>query len=333
MRASRVSLCYYPTTVILVDDQKNFLDSVSMGLKESIPHKCYTDPHAVIEFFKNYKPDHFINHCVTFDEDSAQVNLLVRQVSLQDIHSEIYNSDRFKQISLLVADYFMPGRNGLECCDAISDKFIQKLLLTGDAQDDLAIEAFNKKRINQFIRKGTSNLTQVLNDRIEELQLNYFLQLSDYLRGTMSNNDDEYVLGILDDPIFARFFYDLCEENQIVEYYILDNQGSFLLLDDKAQAYWLLVKDEVEMQSLSEFAKMEEALPSLISALETRSHLPYFHTDEDLQTPAKWEAYLHPATLLEGKQKYYYSFLTDVSFKGVESKHIVSLQQYLKTTA
>ncbi len=330
MKGTRVSLCYYPTTVILVDDQENFLNELQASLNDNIPCEYYSEPQKLVNFFKEYQPDHFTNTCVTFDEDSAQHNLIVRQVSLNDIHKEIYNSDRFKQISLLVADYAMPGYNGLECCDAIKDKFIQKILLTGEAQNDLAVEAFNERRINKFIQKSTPNLMQTLNAAIQELQLNYFLGLSDSLRGNFKDGL-EHLLTVLDDPAFVKFFYDLCSSKQIIEYYILDNQGSFLLFDDKANPFWLLLKDETEMNNLFLHAETEEAPAVVQDGLRKRSHIPYFHTKADLQTPpSQWNKYFYPAQQLVGQQHYYYSLLTDAPFNDLNFKEIKTVHQFLK---
>ncbi|MFT3742272.1 MAG: hypothetical protein QM752_06360 [Gammaproteobacteria bacterium] len=331
MKGSRVSLCYYPTTIILVDDQENYLDGLKMGLDDKLLCQYYTDPTKLVNFLKNYKPDPFINRCVTFDEDSAQANLIVSQVSLRDIYSEIYNQNRFKQISLLVADYAMPGYNGLECCDAVRDKFIKKLLLTGEAQNDLAVKAFNERRIHQFIQKSTPNLMPVLNKAIEDLLLSYFLELSDYLRGAIEANINQPMLTLLDDPVFAEFFYSICEDKNIVEFYLLDNQGSFLLLNDKAEPTWLLMKDEIEMSSLTDFSEVEEAPEEIQMALRTRQKFPYFHTEEDTKTPpAEWEKYMHPATsLLGGQQTYYYCLLSGNLF-GIDLNSITSLKEYLK---
>jgi CheY-like chemotaxis protein len=334
MKGARVSLCYYPTTIILVDDQENFLNELKAGLNDQIPCLYHSDPKKLIDFFKTYRAEHFTDYCVLHDEDSALENLIVRQISLPKIRNEIYNQDRFKQISLFVADFAMPGHNGLECCDAIRDKFIQKLLLTGEAQNDLAVKAFNERRINKFIQKSAPNLIQAVNEAVDELTLNYFLQLSDSLRGNMASDLGE-MLTILDDPVFVNFFYQVCESNKIAEYYILDNQGSFLLLDEKGEAFWLLMKDETEMENLFQHAKIEEASSVVQQVLHDRSHLPFFYTEADMQTPpSQWGDHLYPAERLVGQhQTYYYSLLTDAPFSDIDAKAIKTVQQFLRESS
>ena len=223
MRANQVGLCYYPTTAVLVDDQLPFLNKLQLGLHENRPYKFYSNSNELIAYFAQYQSEHFIKNCVSFDEDGASRDMLVHQVSLRNIRNVIYNPRRYEQISVLIADYAMPGANGLECCAAVKDKYIKKALLTGEAENDLGIKAFNERRIDKFIQKSIPNLFEVLNTAISELQLKYFLDLSDSLRGAIDNHD--LLLAVLDDPVFTQFFYDICESKQIAEYYILDRSG------------------------------------------------------------------------------------------------------------
>src|SRR5205085_4317733 len=95
-----------------------------------------------------------------------------------------------------------------------------------------------------------------------------------------------------------------------VEYYLLDEQGSYLLLDKNKKMKWFIVKKETEMQNLINFAAFEEAPEPILNALQNREKLPYFHTEIELaKPPYEWERYLYPATKLYGKEVYYYSLI------------------------
>lgn len=61
--------------------------------------------------------------------------------------------------------------------------------------------------------------------------------------------------------------------------------------------------------------------------------VPYFHTEQDLQTPpAGWSKYMHPATELKGEvQTYYYSFVADTNLYKLDKNKIISYQDYLET--
>lgn len=324
MQPNQLPMCYYPTTVICVDDQKSFLSELKNSLDQNYLTRFYSNPHQVIRYFSEYQANPFIHQCMIADEDAQQQNYLSHHIDLRTIHQQIYNPTRFEQVSVLVADYAMPPMNGLECYSAIDDPYLKKLLLTGQAQHDLAVKAFNDKRIDHFIQKSQPNLMRTVNDIIHRLQLNYFIDLVDKsVMGQMPAS--------LHDPAFIQLFSRLCQENGIVEYYLLDNQGSFLLLDRDANPFWLLVNSDAEMASLTAHAQGEEVSTRIVDALEKRQCVLYLHGGEDFSVSAdNWGDYLYPATMLEGNTKYYYAFFSGSANIGIERQKVVSLRTYLK---
>lgn len=110
-------------------------------------------------------------------------------------------------------------------------------------------------------------------DNIQELQENYFITLTDISLSKINKNN---VLSIIEDLVFIELFNKLCKKHQIVEYYLLDEQGSYLLLDKNKKMKWLIVKKESELQSLINFAAFEEAPEPILNALQNREKLSYF---------------------------------------------------------
>jgi hypothetical protein len=81
------------------------------------------------------------------------------------------------------------------------------------------------------------------------------------------------------------------------------------------------------MHALAEFAKIEQTDEKLVKVLTECSQTPYFHTDEELQTPPeKWHKFMHPAQKLEGKETYYYAVITDP--KAYEIGDVLSFRKY-----
>ena len=58
------------------------------------------------------------------------------------------------------------------------------------------------------------------------------------------------------------------------------------MLDNKGHPFWLLLKDETEMENLFLHAEIEEAPFSVQEALRNRNYLPYFHTENRSSNPA-----------------------------------------------
>ncbi|HEX4045960.1 MAG TPA: hypothetical protein VHZ76_09890 [Gammaproteobacteria bacterium] len=325
MQWLKISLCYYPTTIIVVDDEQKFLDELKLGLDDRFACKFYDKPEKVIEYFNNdYQFISFINSCLLSDND--QLDHGSQDLDLRLIRNEVYRKNRFSQPSVFMTDYVMPGKNGLVCCQLTPFPLI-KILLTGQADNNVAVEAFNKGIIDKFIQKS-AGFIEVVNTVIRELQIKYFINLSDKLYDMLPNSTKK----CLTDPVFVDFFYALCEEKKIVEYYLTDESGSFLMLDITGKPSWLAIANDEQMESYYEIAHGHKDVPPLVmSGLKTKQMVPYFYTDDDLDTSAaEWERYLHPAKQLVGKEIYYYAYIDDPDAYEIDRQNIFSYQQFLQ---
>lgn len=96
--------CYYPTTTIAIDDDADFLEMLTkhLGITDCIPH---LSPKKAIASLNNdkafqriqariFKPTTTPGDISSFPEDYA---VLVRS---RGIHEEIYNIDRFHDVSV-----------------------------------------------------------------------------------------------------------------------------------------------------------------------------------------------------------------------------------------
>ncbi len=76
-------------------------------------------------------------------------------INIEAIRNELFNANRFDEVITLVLDYAMPGMTGLEVFKKLNKLSVRKILLTGEAGLDLALEAFNEGIIYKFILKNT----------------------------------------------------------------------------------------------------------------------------------------------------------------------------------
>ncbi|MFA6038476.1 MAG: response regulator [Legionellales bacterium] len=232
---------YYPTTIMIVDDEKTYVDSLKLRFKKYFPCKGYTDPKEALNFISN---DYHFNSVSNSNRWllRSKENLMDVKVDLPAIKQEVYNPDRFEQISIIVVDQVMPGLKGLELCRLLGQTDIQKILLTGKVGDAEANDAFNEHLINKFIEKNSPFLIETLTLSIKEKMLAYFENLS---RLTMPHIWQNYRLHFFNNLEFIEFFYNFIKENNIVEYYLCE-QDRFLFLDADGNPSWFLVKNEKE---------------------------------------------------------------------------------------
>jgi len=333
VKSFKLSICSHPTRVGLVDDDEPQLEKFVLHLTGHWKLACfsYSDPHKALHFLMtDYRADPFINRCLRNKEDN-EVEHLVVDFDIRAIHQEIYNPDRFNEMTVLVVDYAMPGINGVDICRLLrkNNPFLKIIMLTGEAGKDLAIQTFNEGLIDKFIMKSTPNLLTVLAQSINELQKAYFLKLSEIVLSKIAGSSD-YKLTCLEDAVFVEFFTKLCDEQHIVEYYLMDNQGSFLLMDAQGKVSWLAVANEELMLTYANLAEEDAAPESVIKSLKTKQMMPYFYSEEDFNVrPAQWQQYLHAAHKLQGKETYYYAHITNPDAYKIERAKIKSYRQFL----
>ncbi len=326
MEIRAIPICYHPTRVILIEDDQNYIDSLLLKLAISTAsYQSFTDPIKAVNFLKkDYRPDPLIHRHL---KEDVLHDRHILDINVRSIYNEIYNAKRFAEIAVLVIDCAMPGMNGLEVCDQLKDSPFKRILLTSETQPQIPIQGFNDGHIHQYVRKDSDNFSATINAAIERAQWQYFLEQSAIIRNGLP---DQTPLKILSDINFIQLFNTLRATTQNSEFYLLDKQGSFLLLDKAGKPSWLLVKSEQEMKKLYEYAKDEEAPVEVVKALEERTALPYFHTNNDIKTPpSRWQPYLHLSQLLEGEQRYYYAFITDENAFNLQCSEILSYEAYL----
>ncbi len=299
-------LCYHPTTTVLVDDNQDFLEAISIELEPAVCCQTYTDPGKALHFFQHdYKLEPFTQRCFINSSEERLDHLFV-DIDLRQIHKEKDDPGRFAEVAVVIVDYTMPRMNGLSLASEIKALLpnIKLILLTGDADHDIAVQAFNDGLIDKFIKKSTPDLSLVLVEAIKTLEHKYFLGLSQSILNKLRGNSEK--LARLHEPEVVEFFAELCQQRNTVEYYLVDSSGSFLLINKQGEPTWLVLLTTEELEELYQFAHIEKAPAAVLHALQQKTKLPFFYTEQDLTTPPlMWEKYLHTAQRLKNSNYYY----------------------------
>lgn len=328
MRNLKVSLCYYPTTIILVDDDEVYLSQLYNYLKNILPCLPFSDPFKALEYSNSQSQETFIQRCMEQPQDNDEDSKYFSSgVNVRAIQNEIKHHNRFKDVKIFVADYEMPSMSGIEFCSRIQDPNSEKLLLTGVADSDVVIEAFKKRKINNYLKKGVSNLIPVLLNEIISLQKQYFLDLSNILM----NQAESKILASLEDQYVADLFNKLSQDNNIVEHYLMNNEGDFLWADRQGKLSRFSIKSIKEIESMYTYAKDENASESVLIALKNKEKIPLFDSTEaiDNTDAFEWEGCLHPIQKVPGSNQYYFAYRKDLAHLPKDLESIVSLEDYL----
>lgn len=135
----------------------------------------------------------------------------------------------------------------------------------------------------------------------------------------------------LQDPVFSDFFKNLCEKNDIVEFYLTENSGSFLLLDKYANIYCLIVKNEHDLKLHYDLALDNKAPQELLQQLQNGEKIPYFWQANDFQSEwTDWSTCLLSAQKVQGLHTYYYAIAKGPLSFDIQKDKILSYHNYLE---
>ncbi len=317
--------CFFPSTVVFVDDSREFLVNFTLQMDDRMAYRIFDSPYDALDLINaaQREVDNLNQRCVSeYVESNAwpMTNQTIN-IDLAAIHWEVYNPRRFAEVSVVIVDYAMPGMNGLEFCSRMGNSPVKKILLTGQADERTAIEAFNDGIIDRFVQKNDPNVTQLIQKNIEKLQWEYFRDMSDMVANMLAVNSPS----CLQDPKFADFFMNICEENNIIEFYLTENSGSFLLLDEQANPSCLIMKTSQDLKHHYDLALDNQAPQEVLDKLKTGEEIPYFwQADSYQQEWNDWASCLFPAKRVECKENYYYVLIKDPRSFDIRRDKILS---------
>lgn len=305
MHQIKVNVMNFPTTVVFVDDDTNFLSVLKRHFNQ--PLYCYfEDAHQAIQALAKHRANYWadntsINHEMEEDGHSYDVN-----IALSHLHQLPNNPKRFSTISVVVVDQSMPQMDGLDFCQAVKDKAVKKIMLTALSDYRLATEAFNKGFIDKFIVKDSPTMLEELQNAISELQAIYFHESSLGLLSLLKQTK----ACALNSPSFEDLFNSCLLKSQAMEYYLLDSRGSYLFVNAQGKQSWLVLRTEQDIEGYLDTARNNEANKKLLEKLVAKNYMPVLLTEQDYKMPVKqWTKCLAKMSKLAEDSSFYYALV------------------------
>src|SRR5450830_185894 len=158
-----------PGGVIFLDDDRDYLEMLAEVMPLDWYARLFLRPVACIDLLLQ-EPPHW-------EEDAwAQQEIINRWregASLIPQILQYWREDgtaRFAFTRVCVVDYSMPAMSGLRVLSELTDWSGSRILLTGRADEQLAVSAFNRGLIDQFIPKQSPEIRLRLTDAIQSLR-------------------------------------------------------------------------------------------------------------------------------------------------------------------
>jgi CheY-like chemotaxis protein len=300
----------YPTTVAFVDDSAAFLSNLSLQLDPQLAFRMFSSPTQALRFL-NGRPAQeqvaepiFSPYLDRTEENDAHQVISMR---VDAIRSLAHQPARFESVSVVVVDYDMPELNGMEFCRRIADPSVKKIVLTGKADERVAVRSFNEGLIDRFIRKHEIDAVETLNQAIRDMQDAYLDQAGASVRDALSVS--EYAF--LKDCTLAAHLNGIFERLGIVEHYLSYQPHGLLMFDGSGTAWLLVIHTDESLRGVREIAVEQGAPEGFLAELDSRRRLPYFWCTEGYY-PAQcveWQPYMHPASVFTGERRYTYAIV------------------------
>jgi CheY-like chemotaxis protein len=157
---------------------------------------------------------------------------------------------RFALTQVCVVDYSMPAMSGLRVLSELTGWSGSRVLLTGRADEQLAVSAFNRGLIEQFIPKQSPEIRLRLTDAVQALLRQPDPRHQQTWRATLSRAQH----ALLCDPSVAQELENLALRQGWIEHVVIGAPFGVLALDRKGSVSWLQLEPAGNLPELAEMA-------------------------------------------------------------------------------
>lgn len=303
---------FHPTTVVLVDDNQGFLESLALEMPASMAFRGFTTAEEALEFVN--APSELpplVDRCFTLHRSDDAEALIHLDLGL--IEQEINHLQRFRRISVVLVDYAMPSVDGLEFCQRMNLPYARRAMLTGVADEKLAVEAFNAGLIHRYIPKHKAAAPEAVIAFIAELEREYFNQYLATLTGALALDPP----GFLVDRDIAVHVQRLFHEERVAEYYLVTDPPGFLMLRSDGTVIRLVLLDDESRQRQRDLVRRYDAPPEVRRGIENGELVGLFSGESPAdyfgEEAYPWAEKVVPASPVPGSPSWLHAVVRDAA--------------------
>lgn len=250
-----------PYTVACVDDDRNFLELLAMALPSSLSVQYFSKTRTFIERIQH--------STLLAQRDFALFNKALNSTTeaehtiIRLLHYWHNNPQRWSICELGILDYAMPRLNGLEVLGMLPEWPGKRMLLTGVADERVAVEAFNQMLIHRYIPKHTEDVIDKFCAAVREISPQFHMPYQQLVR-TQLNDAQISLLKSESASKALRHFADM----HWIEYVVLDNPFGVLGLSSTGGLSWLQLERSCDIEDLKIIAALEPWSTDVLAAIE-----------------------------------------------------------------
>ena len=264
-----------PGSVVFIDDEYDYLEMIGLVMPEEWQVELFIRPQACIEFFdeitQRWEDD--------LQSQQAIVDKWHQGAPLVPQLIEYWGQDsyRYGLPQVLVIDYAMPAMNGLSLLERIGDWTGSCLMLSGRADEHIAVDAFNRGLLEQFIPKQTPDIAKHVQRSVQRF-LDSPNSTRDHIwRATLTSTQLKVLRQPEVFPTLTNF-----SKARWTEYILVGSPFGVLGMDSLGKLEWLQLETKESLAELLELVS-EQTVPHRIKSMIKGIHEGTVLTDIELQ--------------------------------------------------
>jgi CheY-like chemotaxis protein len=244
-----------PGTVVFLDDDPDYLEMLALVLPRHWHVKLFLRPADCIHYLQQEPP--------FWEADAWNQQQLIehwragRPLIPQVLAYWSKYTERFALTRVCVVDFSMPGKDGLQTLAELEDWPGSRVLLTGQADEQVAVRAFNRGLIDQFIPKQEPDISRRLIDAVEQLLATPHARHAQTWRVTLSPEQTALLRAPGVGPALVAF-----GARRWVEHVVIGDPFGVLGLDADGAVSWLQLETREGLKALAELAEIEGVPPA-----------------------------------------------------------------------
>jgi len=242
-------LFHRPGTVVFLDDDPDYLEMLALVLPRHWHIRLFLRPPDCIA--------HLLQEPPFWEADAWNQQQLIalwregKPLIPQILAYWSRYTERYALSRVCVVDYSMPGMDGLQVLSELADWPGARVLLTGQADEQVAVRAFNRGLIDQFIPKQTQDISRRLIEAVEHLLFTSHARHAQLWRSTLTQEQS----ALLRAPGVDAWLADFCARNW-VEHVVIGAPFGVLGMDAGGKIGWLQLETPQGLPALAELAEV-----------------------------------------------------------------------------
>jgi CheY-like chemotaxis protein len=273
--AFKFPLYHRSGSLIFLDDDIDYLEMLGMVVPTFLQVELFSRPTAFIARM-NDEP-------ARWESDAGlQLQMLERwrhgqHLLPQVLHYWGSSPSRYQLVQTCVVDFEMPGIDGLKVLQTLLDWPGSRILLTGQADEQIAIKAFNNGLIDQFIPKQTADIAGRLMTTLIKLARTAHPRLNTVWRTALQAHHQ----ALLEVPSVMDALLTLTRERWI-EYVVLGEPFGLLGLDADGHCDWLQLEPTSGLNDVADLARSAGLGFDAVRSIQSGALLPAVELHQQL---------------------------------------------------